>query len=99
MDQIELIKLLALPISIVFAGIWLSKAIESLADALNYTSTDNYEIALRLTKLIHSDQQFQNSDNKSKIENEYIQTYSRVLQKAEDIDYSERKNRDKSKNA
>ena len=91
MDQIELLKILALPISFIFAGLWISKSIDKLADALNYTRTDNYEIALRLTELIHSDPEFKNASNKSKIENEYIETYSRTLQKAEDIDYLDKK--------
>lgn len=90
MDQIELIKYLATPVSILFAGLWLSKSIDSLAKAIDFTTTDNYEIALRLTKLIHSDPNFQNASDKSVIEKEYIETYSRVLQKSADIDYIEK---------
>ncbi|MGH1539142.1 MAG: hypothetical protein ACRBHB_01855 [Arenicella sp.] len=87
MEPIEIVKFLSIPISIAFAGLWLSKSINNLAESLDGASTDNYEIALRLTKLIHSDQSFQNSSDKAGIEREYIETYSRVLQKAAEIDY------------
>jgi len=87
LEQIELLKLLALPLSIVFLGLWLSSAINKLANALNHSPTDNYEIALRITKEIHSSTVGLSPSEKQKVEKEIFETYQKALQMAENIDY------------
>ena len=81
MQPLELIELLALPTAIVFAAIWISNSISTLA------TTDNYEIALRLTKMILSEEGIRKPSSKEGAEEEYLGTYERLLKKSSEIDF------------
>ena len=87
MQPLEFIELLALPIAIVLAAICISISILALAKSTDGAPTDNYEIALRLTKMILSEEGTRKPSSREGIEEEYLKTYERLLKKSSQIDF------------